>query len=454
MPPDPMIPSSNDNLPAGGVPPQLPASQPPVIGALPPLAGGSLPPVASEPTPKPSHGRQFVAFLLSVCLGLFLADAVISLLDDSLILFSGIHLLAATRMIVWLLAMLMALVVYVLMGLAPMIPKRLFLPVTLFNLVGNLAVVPFIIYAYGRIQQVVWVISFGQVIIGLTILYLIQGGFKLQWPLVAATRLEARRFSWRNLFVFVLANLFVLIPAVIIYLVLCSALAVNHFSEGFLTLRPGGLTVQVRKYVRSDGKTIQLYPMAHVGDSDFYQKLSRAFPTNSIILMEGVSDERNLITNKVTYKRMATSLGLAEQHEEFNPTQGEMVPADVDVAQFTTNTIGFLNLVMLIHAKGVNPETMLKLMSFSPPPHSEEQLLDDLLRKRNRHLLEELRARLSQTEHIIVPWGVAHMPGIAAEIQKAGFRLDETQEYVVIRFRSAGKETKRTRKATDQGKPK
>jgi hypothetical protein len=109
---------------------------------------------------------------------------------------------------------------------------------------------------------------------------------------------------------------------------------------------------------------------------------------------------------------------------------------------------------MLIHSKGVNAETVLQLLRFSPPPHYEEQLLDDLLRKRNRHLLEELRARLSQTEHIIVPWGVAHMPGIAAEIQKAGFRLDETQEYVAIRFRSAGKETKRTGKAAGQGKPK
>ena len=106
-------------------------------------------------------------------------------------------------------------------------------------------------------------------------------------------------------------------------------------------------------------------------------------------------------------------------------------------------------MVMLIHARGVNAETMLKLMSFSPPPHSEEQLLDDLLRKRNRHLLEELQARLPETDHIIVPWGVAHMPGIAAEIQKAGFRLDETQEYVVIRFRSDGKQTKRTGKAGD-----
>jgi hypothetical protein len=241
---------------------------------------------------------------------------------------------------------------------------------------------------------------------------------------------------------------------VIIYLVLCAALAVGHFSDGFLALRPGGLTVRVRKYARNDGKTIQLFPMSHIGEPDFYRKLSQSFPTNSIILMEGVTDDRNLLTNKITYKRMATSLGLAEQHEEFNPTQGELVPADVDVEQFTANTIGLLNLAMLIHSKGVNTETVLTMLRFSPPPHYEEELLDDLLRKRNRHLLEELHARLSQTEHIIVPWGVAHMPEIAKEIQKAGFRLVETREYIAIRFGSAGKETKRTGKAVDQAKPK
>jgi hypothetical protein len=389
-----------------------------------------------------------------VCLGLFLADAFISLLDDSLILVFGIHVLAGTRAVVCFLAMLMALVIYVLMGLTPMIPKRLFLPLTLFNPLAMLGVVPFAIYAYGRLQQVAWVVSLGQVIFGLSILYLVHGGLKWQWPLVPETSLAARRFSWRHLSVFLLANIVVLVPAVIVYLVVCTALAVNRFSEGFLTLRPSGFTVQVRKYSRKDGKTIQLFPMSHIGESDFYQKVAQTFPTNSIILMEGVSDDRNLLTNQVTYKRMATTLGLAEQHEEFNPTQGEIVPADVDVAQFTTNTIGFLNLVMLIHSKGVNAQTVLQLMRFSPPASSEEELWDDLLHKRNRRLLEELHARLPQTEHIIVPWGVAHMPGIAAEIQKAGFRLDETQEYVVIRFRSAGKQTKRTGKERDQGKPK
>ena len=454
MPPDPKTPPSNDNLLTGNGPTPVPATQPSASGAPSPLVAGAPPLLPSEPTPRPSAGRQVLALLLSVCLGLFLADAFISLLDDSLILVLGVHVLAGARAMVCFLAMLMALLIYVLMGLTPIIPKRLFLPLTLFNPLAMLVVVPFAIYAFGRLQQVAWVISLGQVIFGLGILYLVHGGLKWQWPLVPETRLAARRFSWRHLSVFLLANIVVLVPAVIVYLVVCTALAVNHFSEGFLTLRPSGLTVQVRKYARKDGKTIQLFPMSHIGEPDFYRKVAQTFPTNSIILMEGVSDDMNLLTNHVTYKRMATTLGLAEQHEEFNPTQGEIVPADVDVAQFTTNTIGFLNLIMLIHSKGVNAETVLQLMRFSPPPRSEEELWDDLLHKRNRHLLEELHARLPQTEHIIVPWGVAHMPGIAAEIQKAGFRLDETQEYVVIRFRSAEKEAKRTGKSGDQGKPK
>jgi hypothetical protein len=337
--------------------------------------------------------------------------------------------------------MLMAIVIYGLMGLTPMIPKRLFLPLTLFNPFAGLIVVPCSIYFYGRIQQVAWGISCCQVIVGLGILYWVSGGFKFRWPLIAEKRLEARRFSWRNLSLFLLANVFVLLPAVLVYLVVCAALAVDHFSEGFVALRPEGLTVQVRKYVRNDGKTIQLVPMSHVGEPDFYRKLSQSFPTNSIILMEGVTDHRNLLTNKISYQRMAASLGVAEQVKEFKPSRGEMVRADVDVEQFTTNTIDLLNLVMLIHSKGVNAGNVLQLMQFSPP-HFEEELFEDLLRKRNRHLLEEIHARLSQSENIIVPWGAAHMPEIAKEIQKSGFRVDETQEYVAIRFRSARNESK------------
>lgn len=433
MPSDP-----NDNPPnakpdSGTAPPRLPET---LLSALGPAPSGNTE-ISTPPLLKPNRGdsaRRLITILLRLCLWLFLADGVVSLVDDSLILLFDVHFLTLIRETLFLFFILIAVVVYILMGFTPIIPKRLFLPVTLFNPVAWLVAVPFLIYFHRRMPEVTWAISFCQVVLGISVLYRVNGGLKFHWRPIAESRLEGRRFCWRNLFVFLLVNVFVLFPAVVVYLVFFAGRAVDHFSDGFLALRPNGLNVQVRKYVRNDGEMIQLFPMSHIGEPEFYRKLSQSFPSNSIILMEGVSDNRNLLTNKITYHRMATSLGLAEQQKEFNPTRGEMVMADIDVDQFSTNTIDLLNLVMLIHVKGASAGNILKLMQYSPPPHFEEQLFDDLLRKRNRHLLNEIHSRLSQTENIIVPWGVAHMPEIASEIQKAGFRLTETDEYVAIRF--------------------
>ena len=381
-----------------------------------------------------SSGQRVLAVLLSVFLGIFLADGIISLVDDSLIVFFDIHALSFLRAIVFFFAIAMAVLTYCLIGLIPSIPKRQFLPLTLFNLVAGFLMIPCIIYFYRRIPQAAWIISVCQVALGLGVLFWLQGGFKFRWAMVPSSRLNGRSFSWRHLLVFLLVNVLVLLPVAIFYCVGCAALAVDHFSDGFLTLRPAGLTVQARTYVRKPGETIQLYPMAHVADSAFYGKLSQSFPTNSIILMEGVTDEKELLTNKITYKRMAQSLGVAEQQKEFQPTHGEIVRADVDVEQFTASTIDVLNLVMLFHSKGMTPEVVAKLSQFSPPSHFEDQLLDDLIHKRNQHLLGEIYSRLSDSENIIVPWGVAHMPEIAREIQKSGFRLEKTQDYIAIRF--------------------
>jgi hypothetical protein len=378
--------------------------------------------------------KKLLSILLSLCLGLFLVVGAVSVADDSLVLLFGLHLLTMMSEILTFIAMLMAMLVYGLMGLTPMIPKRVFLPVTLFYVAALLAVFPISIYYYDRMVQIDWILSFCQVILGLGLLWWLRGGLKFRWPIVEDKHLGDRGFSWLNLVVFVLANVFGVLPAMVIYTVLCATLAVNHFSGGFLALHPGGMTVQVRKYVRNDGKTIQLIPMAHIADAGFYQKVAQSFPSNSIILMEGVTDDQNLLTSKISYKRMAKSLGLTEQKVKFKPTRGEMVRADVDVDQFSTNTIDFLNLVMLVHSQGMTPETVRKALQYSPPPDFQKQVFGDLLRKRNRHLWEEIQARLPQSDNIIVPWGVAHMPEIAAEIQKAGFRLNESREYEVIRF--------------------
>src|SRR5258707_7480964 len=102
---NPEIPSSSHTAPGAGAPP---GSAPPLVATLPPPLAPNQPPSSAV--------RRLVALLLSLCLGLFLADAIISLVDDSLFLFFRIHLLTAIRAIVSLLSMLMAILIYFLIG--------------------------------------------------------------------------------------------------------------------------------------------------------------------------------------------------------------------------------------------------------------------------------------------------------------------------------------------------
>jgi hypothetical protein len=123
IPSGPMNASFDGNLQSGGTPPVLPA----------------------QPKPRTGSARQLFAILLSLCLAFFLVDAAVSVIDDSVILLSGLHALSALRGLISFFAFLMALGVYGLIGLTPMVPKRLFLPIPAFALVSLLCVLPFAI---------------------------------------------------------------------------------------------------------------------------------------------------------------------------------------------------------------------------------------------------------------------------------------------------------------------
>ena len=375
---------------------------------------------------------------LSLCLALFLVSGMVSAVDDSLVLLLRFHLLTAISGILFCLSFLIAMLVYVMMGITPLVPKRLFLPVTLFYAAALLLTLPILIYWYHGVLVVDWIMSCCQVFVGLAILHAAQGGPRPRWPLVPVDRLGVRGLQ--------------LVEPVRIRAVQRLRIAAGGHCLCFSLRRPGrepfhrrfhgpapkrvlGAGAKIRPRRRQDDRVV---PDGARRRRAFLPRVSRTFPTNSIILMEGVTDDKNLLTNKISYRRMAKSLGLAEQHEAFTPSRGERVDADVDVDQFTPDTIDFLNLVMLVHAKGFTPGNLQKLMQYSPPPHLEEEVINDLLRKRNEHVVEEIQSELPQTDYIMVPWGVAHMPGIAKQIQKAGFRLDQTQEYMVIQFGRSG----------------
>lgn len=419
------------------------ASAPPVILNSPPLLGC-----------KPSPLRQLVAILLSLCLGLFLAGGVVSLLDDSLVLLLGLHLLTAISGILTVFSFLLVVLVYGLTGLTSLIPKWVVLPVAIYNALALLAVFPILIYHHHWMIQMDWILSLGQVLLGTGMILWLKRGFRRRWAIVEIRHLGRRAFSWVNLLVFLLLNILAVLPAIAVYLAVCVGSATSHFTDGFLTLRPHGLILQARKYVREDGKTILLFPLSHIAESDFYQAVSQSAASNSVVLLEGVTDSKNLLTNGLSYKRAAKSMGLAEQHDDLDIRQGELVLADVDVQDFSPSTIGILNLVGLVHSQGLNPNTLILLAQFSPPPDLEQQLFADVLVKRNEHVLKELRERLPDSDNFVIPWGAIHMPGIAKEIQKSGFRLVETHDYVSIRFGSKGNKNNSRGAVPDSGKSK
>lgn len=86
--------------------------------------GNDVPPLLpSTSDRKPGSAQRFLTGLLSLCLGLFLVDAFISLADDMLILLLDVHGLTVVRGLVAFPALLVAIAIYLLMGLTPMIPK-------------------------------------------------------------------------------------------------------------------------------------------------------------------------------------------------------------------------------------------------------------------------------------------------------------------------------------------
>jgi len=381
-----------------------------------------------------SSGRKLCALLMSLFLGLVLANAVLSTLDDTCALLWGAHFLTIPSTLILFLTVPAVALVYGLTGLTPVIPKQVALPVMALLGLPLLVALPVMVYYYQDLLWFDWLTSGAQVVGCLLLIRWLQGNWQFRWPLVADKDLGRGPFTWRNLLLFVLLNLLVLLPAAVLYVGGCATLAVRHFTGGFVALRPGGIVMQARKYIREDGRTVVLIPMTHIADSDFYRSVAEVVTSNSVVLMEGVTDHHNLLTNRLSYRRAARSLHLAEQHEGFKLEQGRLIQADVDVQEFSSNTIAVLNLVTLVHGEGLTPRTLGRLLQYSPSADMEQQLFEDLLAKRNRHVLSELKARLPESANFVIPWGAAHMAGLAREIEKSGFHLAGTRDYLAICF--------------------
>ena len=391
--------------------------------------------------------RRFANFYIVI----FLIDAGLSLADELLVASGASASLFTTgRLLVASATIALSMVVYACLGIDRRLPKRVFLPMTLYITWCTVAMWPL----SGVIDRALLplVAAIGQVATGLLAIALLRGRVLLPQELF-----QTNPFSLRNTLVFTGINL-LLTPFVLFYGGL--ALAGNYLEEqtaGFLRVSPVGIYMAERSYHR-DAKEIRLAGMIHVGKEEYYEDLAGSIPTEAtVILTEGVTDRDRLLEHNFNYSKLAGVIGLSSQDkmqvdgnlvnldDPAQLTEGfgdkpDIAWADIDLSRFEPQTIDFLNAVgrTLFSGKPL-AEALAEYTAWADENMTPERLagvMADILDKRNAAVIASLSKALQRYETIVIPWGAMHMPAIEAAVLAQGFEPGEKKERMSLDFRT------------------
>ena len=131
--------------------------------------------------------------------------------------------------------------------------------------------------------------------------------------LLVPSQFTGTPFSGRNLLLFVLLNLLIAPLVLFVFGWNAAVRLADESSAGFVQLRPEGIYMSDKTYRRKD-KTIRLVAMIHLARPEYYTEIVKTIPEQkTLILLEGVSDEQNLLTNRFSYGNLAEFLGLTSQ---------------------------------------------------------------------------------------------------------------------------------------------
>ncbi|MDD5090866.1 MAG: hypothetical protein PHQ23_08110 [Candidatus Wallbacteria bacterium] len=382
--------------------------------------------------------RKWIAIFLSIYLLAYLADALLSLTDAFLTLFFQNGFLTLFRILLALAVMVASFAVYFMMFLTPMIPKTVFLPPAAFICFGFLLFIPLYL-KLGSGNSVMLAPTIVQFTLSLLSLYLMRNRQKGIFFPVRAGFLSDRFFSLRNTVGFSAFNLFIVLPSLALYLVVCVNMAVRGATAGFVGLGLHGLNVAERSYLMNTAE-VRLSGMVHIGQTDFYRELEASFPEgHTLVLMEGVTDHKNLIKFPLDYRIAANALGLGSQSEDFvlDPERYVVENCDLDVEEFSQKTIDLINMIARFMNEGLTDKGMIAQMArLNSDASLFESFMSDALEKRNQHLLKAISEKATAYDRIIVPWGALHLAGIEKGLKGMGYSQKSEKVRTIIPYRA------------------
>lgn len=387
---------------------------------------------------------------------MYLFDALLSLADEllqlgslPLPLFSEVRFGLATLVIV------LSAVIYACLGFDRRLPKRVFVPLTLYVSWCTVDLWPLAGFI-GR-EGLGLLASVGQLLLcgGALLVLRRMGGSAL----LSGVLFRAKAFSWRNTLGFSAVNL-LLSPLLLLYSGLAvAAYSLDQQTAGFMRLSPFGIYMSERSYHR-EAKLVRLAAMMHVGREDYFRELAASMASGgTVVLAEGVSDQDGLLKDQFDYSRLADILGLTSQDvmrldgrmvelEDLDaltpgvggPGKPDIVRADIDLNRFDPQTVDFLNVLgRTLFGDKPLAEGLLEYNQWAAEQMTPERIagvMGDILDKRNAVVIDGMVRSLRRYDTVIIPWGALHMPAIEAAVLEQGFVPGAVHERLSLDFRT------------------
>jgi hypothetical protein len=397
--------------------------------------------------PGPGLGSRALAAFGTVVLALYAIDGVVSLADNLVRGVSKSNLLTAPRGVIAQLTLVALVAAWVALALTPRLPKRVFAAPLLFSawwIVGA-PPLPLVTNSIDRLDAFGGAAQLASAALAFLVVRIAHGRFRLD-----PTRFAGPAFRLRSSASFLAFHVFVVAPFLVASLLLGVAAQVERATAGFLTFHAREIRIEERRYRRGD-REVRLVGMMHLGESESYLKLFESFRgPSTIVLEEGVSDQDNLLQRPLSYAVAAKALGLSTQPEvesvledQENQNEGEDVEfpevknADVDVRDFRPETITFLDAAGSVWGAQSPGEAIAALRSFGARKDVQALLSaanEDILKLRNRHLLQAISDALDEYHCVIVPWGALHLAGIEAALNSRGFIEEKVSSRTLLRY--------------------
>jgi hypothetical protein len=330
-------------------------------------------------------------------------------------------------------------VLYLLLALGPKLPKRLLMPLC-WTVAWSLAgAMPVLLWA-GMESAGAWV-SAAYVVVGLAALLWLRdrtGRWGMSHAWLAR---RGPRFALGHLAVFTAAHAVVVPLALALYMAGSAWITLPALSGGYVEIRSDGLYVRER-ILASAGQRVRLIGMIHIGDPEFYGDIARTIAReDDIVLREGVTDREGRL-GALDYSGLAGSLGLATQQSELEIASATTTPyggasdipySDVDASELSSDTLKLLTAVAGIY-RDPSAASVLAYLSLALDGDIAQRAWADIVTFRNERVLRSMDAALERFDHIAIPWGALHMPGIEAGVAARGFTPIEDRLHRAIAF--------------------